>query len=61
MRYKNVTKGVLKFRAHDSKGIVKVFELNPDDEMESDREVTCDGLEQAGKGKSNKKEGEGDE
>ena len=59
MKYKNITKGILKFRAHDSKGKKKVFELKPGKEMESDREVHFDGLEQVGKGKSNKKsEGE---
>ena len=59
MRYKNVSENILKFRAHDSKGIKKVFELKPDKEMESDREVRFGGLEKVsekvGKGKSNKK------
>ena len=59
MKYKNTTKGILKFRAHDSKGIKKVFELKAGTEMESDREVHLGGLEKVGKGKSNKKnEGE---
>ncbi|MEK0337253.1 MAG: hypothetical protein QQN41_07460 [Nitrosopumilus sp.] len=56
MKYKNITKGVLKFRAHDSKGIVKVFELKPGKEMESDRAVNLGGLEEVGKGKLNKKD-----
>ncbi len=60
MKYKNITKGVLRFRAHDSKGIVKVFELKPGKEMESDREVRFGGIEEVGKGKS-KKTKEGDE
>ncbi len=66
MKYKNVTKGVLNFRAHNSKGIVKVFELKPGKEIELDREFFHGGLElqkeieQEGKGKSNKKE-KGDE
>ncbi len=58
MKYKNGTKEILTFRAHDSKGIVRVFELKPEKEMESDREVRIGGLElveQEGKGKSNKK------
>ena len=45
-KYKNTTKDVLKFRAHNSKGIVKVFELKSDEEMESDREVSLKGLEE---------------
>ena len=44
-KYKNTTKGILKFRAADSNGIKKVFELKPDKEMESDREVKLGGLE----------------
>ena len=59
MKYKNVTEGIIRFRAHNSKGIIEVFELKPDEEMESDREVEFGGLkkvsEQDGKGKSNKK------
>lgn len=55
-RYKNKTKEVIKFRAHDSKGIVQRFELKPGEEMESDRKVENIGLEKAGKGKSEKKE-----
>ena len=45
MRYKNVTEGTLKFRAHDSKGVKKVFELKSGEEMESDRIVKFGGLE----------------
>jgi len=45
MEYKNVTKGILKFRAHDSKGIKKEFELKPNDTVESDRELSLGGLE----------------
>ncbi len=57
MKYKNVTEGILRFRAHDSKGKKRVFELKPGKEMESDREVRLGGLEleKEGKGKSNKK------
>ena len=57
MKYKNVSDGILKFRAHDKKGIVKVFELKPGQVMESDREVGHRGLEleKEGKGKSTKK------
>ncbi len=59
MRYKNVTEGILKFRANDSKGVKKVFELKVGQEMDSDREVRFGGLEKVndkeGKGKSNKK------
>jgi len=46
MKYKNIGKGVLKFRAADSKGIKRIFELKPDEEMESDRIVSFGGLEQ---------------
>ena len=65
MKYKNTTKGVLNFRAHDSKGIVRVFELKPGKEIELDREFFHGGLklveiEKEGKGKLNKKD-EGDE
>ena len=67
MKYKNVTKEVLKFRAHDSKGIVRVFELKPEKEIELDREFFHGGLElveeeieKERKGKS-KKTNEGDE
>ncbi len=56
MKYKNMTDGILKFRAHNSKGIIQVFELKPDEEMESDREVGFGGLEKVGKGKSIKKD-----
>lgn len=55
MKYKNITKGVLKFRAHDEKGIKKVFELKPDEEIESDRELSLGGLELV-KSKKTKKE-----
>ncbi len=58
VKYKNITKEVLKFRAHNSKGIVKVFELKQGEEMESDREVRFGGLEKVGKGKSNKTKGD---
>ena len=60
MKYKNITNGVLSFRAHNAKGVKQVFNLNPDKEMESDREVRFGGLvlvnetEKAGKGKTNK-------
>ncbi len=47
--YKNVTKANLRFRAPDSKGIKKVFELKPGEEMESDRELRLGGLEKVGK------------
>ncbi len=64
MKYKNTSDRVLKFRAHNKKGIVEVFELKPDKEMESDREVGVGGLEKVnemeGKGKTNKKS-KGDE
>ncbi len=52
MKYKNTTNKVLKFRAHNIKGIKEVFELKPDEEMESDREVSFGGLEKVGRGKS---------
>ncbi|KKM53676.1 hypothetical protein LCGC14_1554140 [marine sediment metagenome] len=59
MKYKNTSDRILKFRAHDKKGIVKVFELKPGKEMESDREVGVGGLEKIsekeGKGKLTKK------
>lgn len=45
MKYKNVTKEVLKFRAADSKGIKRIFELKPDEVFESDRIVSFGGLE----------------
>ena len=50
MKYKNMSDRVLKFRAHNAKGRVEVFELKPDEEMESDREVGVGGLEKVGKG-----------
>ena len=45
MKYENVSQGILKFRAHNKKGIVKEFILNPGKKMESDREVSHPGLE----------------
>ncbi len=45
MKYKNKTDEVIKFRAHNKKGIVHVFELQPDEDMESDRTVEHPGLE----------------
>ncbi len=60
MKYKNVTEKILRFRANDSKGKKRVFELKPGKEMESDREVRHGGLEKAGKGKSEEKS-KGDE
>lgn len=44
MKYKNITNGVLKFRAHDKEGIKKEFELEPGKEVESDRELRLGGL-----------------
>lgn len=58
MRYKNTSDEILKFRAHDKNGIVKVFEVKPGKEIESDRAVEHPSMvlsEKAGKGKSNKK------
>ncbi len=55
MRYKNTQDVNIKFRAHNSKGEVQVFDLKPDEEMESDREVTYVGLKQVGRGISVKK------
>ena len=46
MKYKNIGEGVLRFRAHDKDGVKKVFELKPDEEMESDRLVSLGGLEE---------------
>lgn len=46
LKYKNVTETVLRFRAHDVKGVKQVFVLQPGEEMESDREVSFGGLEQ---------------
>ena len=57
MKYKNITKETLIFRAHNAKGIVEKFELNPDDEMESDREVEHPGLKLM-KEKEKKKRGD---
>ena len=51
MRYKNNTDEILKFRAHDSKGKKKIFELKPGKEIESDRVIDFQGLELVGKGK----------
>jgi len=45
MKYKNITKGPLKFRANNSKGEKQVFNLKPGKEMESDRKVSLSGLE----------------
>ena len=60
MKYKNITKKVLKFRATDSKGKKRVFELKPGKEFESDREVNFrdGGLEEVGKGTSKKNKGD---
>ena len=60
MKYKNITKKVLRFRATDSKGNKKLFELKPGKEMESDREVNFrdGGLEEVGKGTSKKSKGD---
>ena len=53
MKYKNTSERLLRFRAHNTKGIIEVFELKPGEEMESDRLVEFGGLEQiSGKGKS---------
>ena len=54
MKYKNTTDGILKFRAHNIKGIKQIFELKPDGEMESDREVNFGGLEKVGRGTKSK-------
>ncbi len=45
MKYKNISKGVLKFRVHAKDGQKRIFELKPDEEMESDRLVSLGGLE----------------
>ena len=45
IKYKNITDEVLHFRAHNAKGIVQRYALQPDKIMESDREVTLKGLE----------------
>jgi len=45
MKYKNITEKILKFRANDLKGVKRVFELKPNEEMESDRRVSFGGLE----------------
>ena len=54
MKYKNVTKNTLRFRAADSKGKKKVFELKPGEEFESDREAHLGGLELTEKTKKSK-------
>ncbi len=62
MRYKNMTKNILRFRAYNKEGIKQEFELKPEEEMDFIREVTLGGLElietekieKAGKGKSKK-------
>lgn len=64
IRYKNITEGILRFRAFDKDGIKKVFELKPDEEVELGGESKFGGLkkitESAGKGKKTKKKVEGD-
>ena len=45
MKYKNVSDKKLRFRANNKDGIKQVFELNPGDEMESDRLVNVPELE----------------
>ncbi len=60
MRYKNITDGVLRFKAKDSKGIKKVFVLKPEEEFESESDMIYHGgiekiSEKARKGKSSKK------
>ncbi len=44
-KYKNVTKGILKFRAFDENRIKKKFELKPDKEVELGTIASMDGLE----------------
>ena len=46
MKYKNMTKGILRFRAKDKSGQKRVFELKPDEEMESYGTVSLGGLEE---------------
>ena len=45
LKYKNVTEGILKFRAHDGKMVKKVFELKPNQEVELGSEARFGGLE----------------
>ena len=54
MKYKNVTKNVLKFRAHDKKMVKKVFELKPNETLEFGKEVDHNGLELVEENKKNK-------
>mgnify|MGYP003148397668 CR=1 FL=1 len=60
MKYKNITKKVLRFRANDSKGNKKLFELKPGKEIETDRKINFrdGGLEEVGKGTSKKSKGD---
>lgn len=53
MKYKNVTKGILRFRANDKSGQKRVFELKPDEEMEAIGKVSFGGLEQVKEIKKN--------
>jgi hypothetical protein len=45
MKYKNVTKNVLQFRAFDLKGVKRVFTLKPNQEVELGKEAHLGGLE----------------
>ncbi len=57
MKYKNTTKGILRFRASDKSGQKQVFELKPGEEFESDRTVSLGGLEKLSKGARAKVDG----
>lgn len=60
MKYRNTTDGTLRFRATNVKGVKQIFELKPEEEMESDKEVNYVGLKMVGKGilKKTKKKGD---
>lgn len=60
MKYKNVTEGVLRFKAKDLKGVKKIFVLKPGQEFESVSDMIYHGgiekvSEKVGKGKLEKK------
>ena len=55
MKYKNTTKGVLKFRAYDKDMLKRVFMLKPSEEVELGKEAHLGGLEMVEEKVSKKK------
>ena len=50
MKYKNTTKGILRFKAHEANGVKTSFALQPKEEVELYRnDLEIEGLEKAEK------------